>query len=403
MRPMASHVGPEWNLPHDQDDHEPDLDPISEEEDDAHSRLPRHISFDSCGGAGSSSLSLSDIIDGLPTAVKTSLGPLRTIRRSASIRSWVSYFYEISTSSMGTQISHEEHAEAHRRTVVSTTTTEVEMKEQHHGQQPMNSNQKRRRTSSSAVYARHPKDLSPSSELVEYVDQERRCMDRFCGIQGQLFMNNTLSEQRCCSSFSQSLRRDGAGGGGGSSGGSAGNDHYASERRAYVQGVVCLLRALPNDLDDHERTDLRRAMPPHLLGEMDRHHHLHHHHHHRLSGAGRRERNRGLIQRVVATLIVQLVVPMQFFWALFVFLLGHAVYLERKYKLAELFVKHSGELGYVMGKKGVKLSGVIYKHGGARVGAVVTDTVAYVADGVLKGVTDGIREACMELREDADP
>lgn len=180
MRPAVSsaYVDHERNSHHNRPDHEPDLDAISEEEDRAHPTLTRHMSFDSCGG-DSSFTSLSDIIDGLPTAVKTSLGPLRTIRRSASIRSWVSYFYEISTSSIGAQIPHEEE---HRRTLVSTTTTEVEMQEEEH-QQPMNSNQKRRRTSSNMAM-RNAKDHPPSAELVEYVELERKGIDRFCGIQG---------------------------------------------------------------------------------------------------------------------------------------------------------------------------------------------------------------------------
>lgn len=101
----------------------------------------------------------------------------------------------------------------------------------------------------------------------------------------------------------------------------------------------------------------------------------------------------------MAALIVQLVAPVQFFWAYFVVLLGYAVYLERKYKVAEVVVKCSGAMGYSVGVNGVRCVGVVYQHGGARVGAVITEAVAYVCDGVLKGVSDGIREACLELKE----
>lgn len=269
---------------------------------------------------------------------------------------------------------------------------------------------------------------SSSTELVEYVEPERRGIDRFCGIQGkrspafpfpfpfpgqtftppphptrventsqrvlthlsgQLLVNNALSERR--SSMSQ---------------GRADGDH-ANERRAYVQGLTWLLQGLPQDLDDHERQDLRRAMPPCLRGDMEDRD-PRGSHRHRLGpslGAGDDVGpggSRSLIQRLVAALIVQLIVPMQFLWAYLVVLLGHAVYLERKYKVTEHVVKHSGELGYTMGKNGVKLSGVIYHNGGARVGAVVTDTVAYVADGVVKGISDGLREACLQWREDGE-
>lgn len=113
--------------------------------------------------------------------------------------------------------------------------------------------------------------------------------------------------------------------------------------------------------------------------------------------------DRSLIQRIVAAMVVRLVGPLQFLWTYLIMLLSLAAQIERKYKVTQLVVKHSGELGYTVGKRGVKLSGAIYKNGGARVGAVVTDAAAYVADGLVKGISDGIREACLELREEEAP
>lgn len=439
MAPTKSHmqaVAPVHMLAnHTQDfhyenfDHETDLESINEELDDTRDartttkpqRLPFVDHSDESDSNYTTTTSLSDIIvDGLPTAVKV-LGPLRTIRRSASIRSWVSYFYEISTSSMGAQVSHEEHHaegghhEHHTLVATSTTTTEVEMSEQHQHHQPMNS--KRRRASNTM---RSSKGQAPSTELVEYVEPERKGIDRFCGMQGgcftlfrtsntmpwnflltrphtyigQLLVNNALSERR--SSFSQGR------------GGAAADGDHSNERRAYVQGLAWLLQGLPQDLDEQERQDLTRSMPSHLLqgGEMDRNRG-----HRRLGPSQRTGRRRSrrsdddgrsFIQRAVAALIVQLIGPMQIIWAYLLTLLSHAIYLERKYKVTEHVVKHSGELGYTMGKNGVKLSGVIYHNGGARVGAVLTDAVAYVADGVVKGISDGIKEACLELEKDGD-
>lgn len=183
-------------------DHETDLDSISEEQQHDDTRTARTATSTSTSKRGrlpfldnsdesdsnytTTTTSLSDIIvDGLPTAVKV-LGPLRTtIRRSASIRSWVSYFYEISTSSMGAQVSHEEpegghHEHHHTLVATSTTTTEVEMQEQHHRHQPMNS--KRRRASNTMRSC--SKGQASSTELVEYVEPERKGIDRFCGMQG---------------------------------------------------------------------------------------------------------------------------------------------------------------------------------------------------------------------------
>lgn len=117
--------------------------------------------------------SLSDIIEGLPTAVKCSLGPLMTIRRSVSIRSWVSYIYEISTNNT---VPREGRAERH--TLVSTsTTTEVEMKQQG-GAPQSNQGQKRRRASTHSTRT--------STEVIEHVEPYQRMeIDRFCGLQGK--------------------------------------------------------------------------------------------------------------------------------------------------------------------------------------------------------------------------
>lgn len=178
-----------------------------------------------------------------------------------------------------------------------------------------------------------------------------------------------------------------------------------NDRRAYVQGVAWLLQGLPEDLDAHERNELVRAMPDSLLEVMETERHdtasssIH------SQQLTRRQRNppatlphhstepfddRSLVQRTVAAIVVQLMFPLQFFWAYFMILLSRAFYLERKYKVTEQVVKHSGELGYTMGKRGVKLTGTIYNNGGSKVG----QGLLYVADGLMKGIRDGIQEAC---------
>lgn len=172
----------------------------SEEEDQvqghtrqAHApRLPP-LSFEPTDGHESSSTSLSDIIEGLPLAVKSSLGPLRTIRRSVSIRGWASYFYEISTSSrtdhMGNATSREQRAEArqchsHTLAVSTSTTTSLEM------QQQQNNCGQRRRTGPSTVRSGSKwakQKATTSTEVFEYREQnvQKSVIDRFCGLQGK--------------------------------------------------------------------------------------------------------------------------------------------------------------------------------------------------------------------------
>ncbi|KAL1874434.1 hypothetical protein Daus18300_003452 [Diaporthe australafricana] len=342
------------------------------------------MAFESSSDPEATSLtSLSEIIDNLPSAVKTSLGPLNTIRRSVSIRGWASYFYEISSNTMGATASHHAAGPAaqqqHHTTVVSrTTSTTAAVEMQQH------SNRGEKRVAAPALQAQR---RLPEPPLYEEPDQDFG-INRFCGLQGQLLVNNALSEGRPPSVQGQ----PGAG---------------RIDRKAYVQGVAWLVHGLPDDLDKHERTELIRAMPPALLDEAHRTPPSPHpaparpcyppssssssplSYYDSLMGGGGGDT---LAQRAGRALLVQLLVPLHLLWAWALVLLGRALRLERKYKVAEQVVKHSGELGYEVGRGGVRLSGVIYSHGGARVGHLVTNVVAYTADGLVKGIRDGIRD-----------
>lgn len=153
------------------------------------------MAFESSDPEATSLTSLSDILDNLPSAVKSSLGPLNTIRRSVSIRGWASYFYEISSNTMGATASHHEGpAAAHRTTVVSrtTSTTAVEM------QQHSNRGEKRvAPPAQSQAQRRHPEP-----PLYEEPEQNYG-IDRFCGLQGKDY-----------SFFNSPPRQRGAGDGG---------------------------------------------------------------------------------------------------------------------------------------------------------------------------------------------
>lgn len=134
-------------------------------------------------------VSIADIIEGLPTAVKSSLGPLRTIRRTVSIRGWASYFYEISSNQMGTAASHETGAQHHTTVVSGTSTTAVEM------QQSGGRGEKRlaaaQESDSAAVSTTQGQTRTRNIEqqLVTGLDGEiskqNSGVNRFCGLQGK--------------------------------------------------------------------------------------------------------------------------------------------------------------------------------------------------------------------------
>lgn len=188
----------EANSSSDQDEEESGTSGGGDQRQGSHSRLSPLSFAPAHGHESSGSTSLSDIIEGLPLAVKSSLGPLRTIRRSVSIRGWASYFYEISTSSRtvhtGNTTSREQRTAArqchsHTLAVSTSTTTSVEMQQQ----QDNRGGGPRRRTgpSSSTTVQSDSKwaeqKATTSTEVYEYREQnaQKSAIDRFCGSQGE--------------------------------------------------------------------------------------------------------------------------------------------------------------------------------------------------------------------------
>jgi hypothetical protein len=147
------------------------------------------MAFESSDPEANSFTSLSDILDNLPSALKSSLGPLNTIRRSVSIRGWASYFYEISSNSMGATASHHEGATAAAATttatatatatattVVSRTTSTTAVEMQQH------SNRGQKRVAAHAQPGQRQRYFEPP--LYDETDQNFD-IDRFCGLQGK--------------------------------------------------------------------------------------------------------------------------------------------------------------------------------------------------------------------------
>ncbi|ROW16741.1 hypothetical protein VPNG_01662 [Cytospora leucostoma] len=347
-------------------------------------------------------ISIADIIEGLPMALKSSLEPLRTIRRSVSIRGWASYFLEVSSNTMGTTASHETD---HTTIVSGTSATAVEMQQSSNSgelaavQESSHSGAAVGKTHSQAQAQAHNSQTQQSVTGLNNVMPEQNVgINRFCGLQGQLLVSNALS---------MGISPTGPVAGKGSSNPRSDN---RTDRKAYVQGVAWLIHGLPEDLDGHERTELIQAMPAALLEGAYRtspsssrssypssasSSSSSPHHSRRSSSSD----HRSLMHRAVQAAVAQLLIPLQLMWAYLVLLLGLAAELERRYDLAEQVVRHSGELGYTVGRRGVRLSEAIYSNGGARrVGRLVTGAVTYTAEGLVRGVSDGIRESRTERR-----
>lgn len=135
-----------------------------------------------------SPISIADLIEGLPMAVKSSLGPLRTIRRSVSIRGWASYFFEISSNPMGTTASHETDARHHTTVVSGTSTTAVEMQES--GRREKRLAAQESHSAAVGTTQGHAEKQNTKQQLVTVASDEaskqNAGIDRFCGLQGKI-------------------------------------------------------------------------------------------------------------------------------------------------------------------------------------------------------------------------
>ena len=143
------------------------------------------MAFESSGSETASS-SIADIIEGLPTAVKSSLGPLRTIKRSVGIRGWASYFYEISSNSMSTTVSHDTDAHHHTTVVSGTSATAVEMQQGNNGEKRVAAQENHSgAVSTTQAQQAHAHRQQPVMGLINEEAEQNSGINRFCGLQGK--------------------------------------------------------------------------------------------------------------------------------------------------------------------------------------------------------------------------
>ncbi|PSR77126.1 hypothetical protein BD289DRAFT_445821 [Coniella lustricola] len=335
---------------------------------------------------GSSTLLSDRVAEGLPTALKSSFGPLRTIRRSVSIRGWAAYLQEVSTTitdhddqdkSSNTRPSspypsscpssassvaaeneavscHEDKSHNFAGTGPVAASAEADLQPQH---QPVKSGSTRWKphwASLARTAMCEPgsvaRRVAATHDVVEYAEPQRAGeIDRFSGVQGQLLVNHALAE-----SIARPL------------------DHDGRVRSAYIQGVAWLLAALPQDLGEHEHAELQRALPPSVRQRLV---------------ADERQaqvRRRSLIHQAVAVACVQLYALAQTMLAI----LGQVAQWDRQHRVTEGALQWAARMAALVGRGLLAVLGLVYAHGGAKLSADVARAAGYVVGEVAKGVHD---------------
>ncbi|KAJ0289794.1 hypothetical protein COL940_001438 [Colletotrichum noveboracense] len=155
------------------------------------------------------------------------------------------------------------------------------------------------------------------------------------------------------------------------------------ERKAFIDGVEYILKALPGDLNDMEIDRLRASLPNNLR-----------------SPAGDRSNSpsrspsgpRSILHRGVQTAVVNIFILIHLALPYIVLLIRLAARTEREYKLSERVVGSGMSFANTVGSFGMRTTGALYNVGDGRVGQALTEAIAWTVEGVTGGLSEGVGE-----------
>ncbi|KAI5463345.1 hypothetical protein BGZ63DRAFT_353034 [Mariannaea sp. PMI_226] len=170
------------------------------------------------------------------------------------------------------------------------------------------------------------------------------------------------------------------------------DDDIMFERKAYIDGLTYLLKALPQDLDACELRRIESVLPKGVTQ----------HHSTTLPGAGssagrfsrasRHSQPRSILHRSVQTTVVNMIFLWSFLMPYLMYLLKYAARMERKYKLSETVVSHGMEFVNSIGKQSASLTESMYQMNDGKVGQALTGALVWTVDGLAQGISDGVGE-----------
>ncbi|KAI7770712.1 hypothetical protein LZL87_004499 [Fusarium oxysporum] len=164
-------------------------------------------------------------------------------------------------------------------------------------------------------------------------------------------------------------------------------EDVAFERKAFVDGVTYLLKALPQELDEGELRRIQCALPEQVnlsdvaltRAEPD-------------SKRVRPSQPRSIIHRGVQMTVVNLIFFLSFLMPYLLLLVRCAARLERKYKISEKVVGHGVDLVNSIGKQGASLTEAIGQMNDGKVAQALLEVFVWTVDGVTQGISDGLGE-----------
>ncbi|KAJ5382334.1 hypothetical protein N7517_000245 [Penicillium concentricum] len=174
-------------------------------------------------------------------------------------------------------------------------------------------------------------------------------------------------------------------------------------RSLYVNALVYLLDALPSDLTDEETSMLQRHIPepvkaglttyPQPPGYLD--------------GANHKisPQPRSYLHKILAMMIVQVFIILQFLLPYAKVLLRQLYEYERTHRITERIVASTLEAADGLGKGSVNIGAAVCKFNEGRVGAAISNFAAWWMEGVAGGIYEGVGEGMVHwglLGKEAD-
>lgn len=170
-------------------------------------------------------------------------------------------------------------------------------------------------------------------------------------------------------------------------------EDVAFERKAFVDGVTYLLKALPRDLDEGELKRIQCALPDQLTQPdlaLTRTGHE--------SNQVTPSQPRSIIHRGVQMTVVNLIFVLSFLAPYLLLLVRYAARLERKYKISEKLVGHGVDIVNSIGKQSASLTEAIGQMNDGKVAQALLEVFVWTVDGVTQGISDGIGESIVGSR-----
>ena len=155
-------------------------------------------------------------------------------------------------------------------------------------------------------------------------------------------------------------------------------------RSQYIHGLTYLLRALPSDLSELELQEIYNVLPEHLRDDADGQIRRAY-----FSGSGSRTKPKNILSRSISFAMLQGAVFVSLVLPFFVTLLDRFFKYERQHQITERVLADSVQRVESLGERGLDLKDAVIRFGQGRFGGAVLRGGAWVAEGVLQGVSEG--------------